>query len=68
MENLFPDLEQMLSPQREGLLVTPQATGQPGAPAQRQSFEDYRWSRPARQRCESLTQLLADDGREGAGV
>jgi hypothetical protein len=47
-ENLFTDLEQMLAPQRQALL-TEQPGDWRGAHAQRQSFEVYHLSRPARQ-------------------
>jgi hypothetical protein len=47
-ENLFPDLEQMLAPQRQAL-STEQPGDWRGGQAQRQPFEVYRRSRPARQ-------------------
>ena len=47
-ENLFPNLEQMLAPQSPPLVTPPQRVWR-GGHAERQSFQDYRRSRPARQ-------------------
>jgi archaemetzincin len=61
-ENLFANLEQVLAPCRQALPASQPGDWRWGHVERRQSFEAYRWSRPARQTARRKTIYLSRIG------